>query len=606
MKSANAKILKTLAAKLCLCLVLGIAMPGCLRQAAANASVWDEPRTLDGVWKFHSGDSLAWARADYPDSHWVSVPLEHGLGRKTILREGMAWYRIAIRLPARPGPGKNLGLLHPAATPQEYYWDGNLIGRIGRIGLAGAMPAEDSGGDVALTEIPGRLSGPGSHVIAIRLSARHPLFYPNSMQVRLGEAKVLDLESNHQAMVMYLFAGILVFGAAYRFLNYRASGYGRNTLLFSLFVLSSAAYIVLVHLGSIVDLNEGQQLAVRLAFSLAWYFMISMVPDYFIFEESFPYRWLLPALLLGGLLAAVPMGLVFTGYAPLSWIALIVSANQAFVAISMAASIWVIGWAVWRKQSGGGLALLGILSMLAGILITRLLRIEWAWAAGVAAHVLFLAWAQTRRMSERMARHRGMDLQSARLEIEILKKNIQPHFLLNSLSSIIAWLEEDPKTAARLVNALADELGILLRISSQKTILLREEIELCRLHLKVMGLRQDKTYSLEEVGIRGDERIPPMVLHTLVENGLTHGYSGRANGAFLFKRQDLPGRARYSLFNDGVPSERKAKKAKPGGGTGLRYVRTRLEEAFPGRWSLDSQPVENGWLITLDIEHAAD
>jgi LytS/YehU family sensor histidine kinase len=236
---------------------------------------------------------------------------------------------------------------------------------------------------------------------------------------------------------------------------------------------------------------------------------------------------------------------------------------------------------------------------MAGITVTWMFQIEWAWAAGIAAHVIFLARAQSHQMSERIRRHQEMDLHSARLEIELLKKNIQPHFLLNSLNSIIAWLEEEPKTAAKLVNALADELGMLLRISSLKTISLEEEIRLCRIHLQVMGLRQDKTYSLEHTGVMGDERIPPMVLHTLVENGLTHGYVGKSNGTFLLRREDFPESVRYSLFNDGVPREKKEKKAE---GTGLRYVRTRLEEVFPGRWRLESRSVENGWEVTLDIK----
>ncbi|MDB5104880.1 MAG: regulator [Fibrobacteres bacterium] len=581
--------------------------------ASHSPSVWEKPRILDGIWKFRSGDSAAWALPGYRDSHWDSVRLNHGMCRRTVMRKDYAWYRIEVDIPPKPGPGGSgpggsgpggsLAILHQATTPQEFYWDGELIGRTGRVG---ASEAEERSGDISLTEVPERGSGPGRHVLAIRLSAHHPVFHPISMRVTLGEYSTLESGSIHEMMVMFFLAGIFVFGAVYRYLNYRASGYGRNTVLFSVFVLSCAAYIVTEYLGSVVDLDPGQRLAVRLALSVAWYFMISMVPDYFIFAETFPYRWLLPVLLIGGLFFAIPMGFVYTGYAPLPWIAPIFSANQAFVYLSMATSVWVIGWAVWRKQTGSSLALMGILSMMAGITVTWVFQVEWAWAAGIAAHVIFLAQAQNRKLSERLAQHRRMDLRSARLEIEILKKNIQPHFLLNSLSSIIAWLEEEPKTAARLVNALADELGILLRISAQKTILIKEELDLCRLHLQVMGLRQDKTYTLEESGIRGDERIPPMVLHTLVENGLTHGYTGRANGAFEFKRQDIPGGARYSLFNDGVPRDRKPGKEKKGEGTGLRYVRTRLEEAFPGRWSLDSRPAPNGWMVTLEIEHGTD
>jgi LytS/YehU family sensor histidine kinase len=141
---------------------------------------------------------------------------------------------------------------------------------------------------------------------------------------------------------------------------------------------------------------------------------------------------------------------------------------------------------------------------------------------------------------------------------------------------------------------------MLLRISSQKTIPLEEEINLCQVHLQVMGLRQDKTYSLDCTGLSGGERVPPMVLHTLVENGLTHGYVGRMKGSFRLRREDLAGGMRLTLFNDGVPREKKEKK---GEGTGLRYVRSRLEEAFPGRWSLESRPVADGWEVALEIKH---
>jgi hypothetical protein len=401
-------------------------------------------------------------------------------------------------------------------------------------------------------------------------------------------------------MIMFFLAGVMVFGAVYRFLNYRAAGYGRNTILFSVFVLSCAAMIVLQYLGAVVDLGPGQRLAAQLALAVAWYFMISLVPDYFIFAETFPYRWLLPVLLVGGLFFAIPMGFAHTGHAPPGWMTPIIGANHTYLGLSLAASLWVIGWAVWKRQPGSGFALLGILSMAAGGIASWALSAGWPWAAGVAAHVVFLARVQSGRIAERMAEHRGMELRSARLEIELLKKNIQPHFLLNSLNSIIAWLEEEPRTAARLVDALADELGMLLRISSRKTIPLEEEIDLCRVHLQVMGLRQDKTYSLDCAGLAGGERVPPMVLHTLVENGLTHGYVGKTAGSFLLKREDIAGGMRLTLFNDGTPREKKEKK---GEGTGLRYVRSRLEEAFPGRWRLESRPVENGWEVALDIEH---
>ncbi|MDB5049694.1 MAG: regulator [Fibrobacteres bacterium] len=570
---------------------LAAAKPGIL------AGVWEKPVILCGEsWKYHSGDSLQWARPDYDASHWDSAALMDSKKRKLVETPGFAWFRITVELGPLPASVGNLAIRHLPLTPQEFYWDGVLVGRTG---MPSTTAAGEKMGEMLLCEVPKAMAGPGPHVLAIRLSAHNPIFYPNPLYIALGDPATLELELEREAMIMFFLAGVFIFGAIYRFLNYRATGYGRNTFFFSLFVLSCSVYIIIQYIGLYVEMSERTYDLTLIVLGVAWYFMISMVPDYFIFAEKFPYRWLVPSLLIGGLFVAVPMGLGFAGRIPFHHAQMVYLANQIFTYMSVGASIWVIAWAVWRKQTGSGTALIGILCMLAGITFTWGFDNNWGWAAGIAAHIIFLARAQSLQMSERIRLHRETELRSARLEIELLKKNIQPHFLLNSLNSIIAWLEEEPKTAVTLVNALADELGILLKISSEKTIPMEEEIRLCRTHLQVMGLRQDKSYRLDHDGIRGDELIPPMVLHTLVENGLTHGYAGKLKGAFLLKREELPHCVRFSLFNDGIPKEKREHK---GEGTGLRYVRSRLEETFPGRWNLDSRAVENGWQVTLDIK----
>ena len=59
-------------------------------------------------------------------------------------------------------------------------------------------------------------------------------------------------------------------------------------------------------------------------------------------------------------------------------------------------------------------------------------------------------------------------LESARLEIQLLKKNIQPHYLMNSLESIIGWLEENPENSIEIIELLAKEFRLILDISDKK------------------------------------------------------------------------------------------------------------------------------------------
>ena len=207
--------------------------------------------------------------------------------------------------------------------------------------------------------------------------------------------------------------------------------------------------------------------------------------------------------------------------------------------------------------------------------------------------------AERRALASRRLRERAQ-LRSSRLEIELLKKNIQPHFLLNSLNATLAWLEENPKNAARLLQALAEELRLILDFSSRKLVSLGEELHLCQTHLILMGLRHDKNFTLEIKGeIDEDEKNPPLILHTLIENGLVHGFKGRDEGVFIFTRIREPeGRVVYRLSNNGSREVNPTRRR----GLGLRYIKTRLEESFPGRWELHSGPLTpEGWEVKISV-----
>ena len=65
-----------------------------------------------------------------------------------------------------------------------------------------------------------------------------------------------------------------------------------------------------------------------------------------------------------------------------------------------------------------------------------------------------------------------------------------------------------------------DEMRMLLDFSKKKLIPLYEEINLCKAHLQVMSLRQEKSYSLDIKGEYENIFLPPLIIHTLVENGL--------------------------------------------------------------------------------------
>ena len=114
-------------------------------------------------------------------------------------------------------------------------------------------------------------------------------------------------------------------------------------------------------------------------------------------------------------------------------------------------------------------------------------------------------------------------MRSSRLEAELLKRSLQPHFVMNSPDRL--WRSgsrEEPAVAVEMIEALSEELRLLGDIAPRRSIPLADELRLCRAHLTVMSRRKGIDYRLTEEGVDPSGEIPPAVVHTLVENAITH------------------------------------------------------------------------------------
>jgi LytS/YehU family sensor histidine kinase len=182
------------------------------------------------------------------------------------------------------------------------------------------------------------------------------------------------------------------------------------------------------------------------------------------------------------------------------------------------------------------------------------------------------------------------------LELDLLKKTIQPHFLMNALTAIRAWLIEKPKNAIKLLDALAGEIRPILDWTDKREIPLKQEVELCKSHLTVMGLRLEHSYEFITEGITGDEMVPPLIFHTLVENAFTHN-DPHEFSTFTLKKCIVDSCVQYIFIVDSKHTEEENSDE----GTGMRYVRKRLEEVFPGNWDLQYGSASEGYVVIIEI-----
>ena len=134
---------------------------------------------------------------------------------------------------------------------------------------------------------------------------------------------------------------------------------------------------------------------------------------------------------------------------------------------------------------------------------------------------------RTRQLSEAKAKNLATEAQLSSLE-----SRVRPHFLFNTLNSISALIREEPEKAERTVERLAALLRFSLDAASQKTVRLREEIQVVRNYLEIektrFGDRLKFSFAIDENAKA--IKIPPFAVQTLVENSIKHHVSKRSAG----------------------------------------------------------------------------
>lgn len=237
---------------------------------------------------------------------------------------------------------------------------------------------------------------------------------------------------------------------------------------------------------------------------------------------------------------------------------------------------------------------------LLSLLIAFLAPFNKSLFAGFSLILLGMFYLLSLRIKEQRLAYENSLVQSTRLRLELLKKNIQPHFLMNTLTSLIDWVEEAPDKGVLFIEALAKEFDLFNQIENKTLIPISQEIGLCRSHLEVMTYRKEIDYSWEEEGVDTNEKIPPGIFHTLLENGITHSLPLKDNSIqfkLIFKSNSDYKCYTFLTFATTVRQEASTKKE----GTGIKYVKARLTESYQEQWEFTSEPVNHGWKNTIKI-----
>lgn len=120
-------------------------------------------------------------------------------------------------------------------------------------------------------------------------------------------------------------------------------------------------------------------------------------------------------------------------------------------------------------------------------------------------------------------------------QLRALRAQVNPHFIFNCLNSLRALIVEDPLRAQNMVTQLSDILRYSLQSSATDTVRLGIELEAVDSYLKLEGVRLEERLrvAMDIQPESLDARVPPMLVQTLVENGIKHGVATLPHGGEL-------------------------------------------------------------------------
>jgi len=186
-------------------------------------------------------------------------------------------------------------------------------------------------------------------------------------------------------------------------------------------------------------------------------------------------------------------------------------------------------------------------------------------------------------------RYRQQELQAARLstqlvnaQLDVLKAQLQPHFLFNTLHTISSLMHEDVAAADRMVSRLSELLRLVLHHAEGQTVSLRQELEFVQAYLDIERVRfsdrMQVVFDVDEAGL--DAQVPSLMLQPLVENAVRYGVASRTDGGTIrLEAHVAADTLRLTITNDG-PGLGTRGAGGSGRGLGLSNVRERLTRLY--------------------------
>ena len=240
-----------------------------------------------------------------------------------------------------------------------------------------------------------------------------------------------------------------------------------------------------------------------------------------------------------------------------------------------------------------------------GLLASSFLLLAWS--------VLYISIKYSRLAQEQRERALQAEAMASKAQLQLLQYQLNPHFFFNALNTIRALIDENPARARDAITGFSDFVRYAMLDPSRHQLTLGDELASIQAYLDIEKIRfEDRLQVSIEVDEQTEQtRVPPFLVHPLVENAIKHGDWG-TDGALhvVIRAQQAVDRLRISVANTGdlgiagepLPvqhrGQQQGKNGLAGMGVGLTNLRQRLHQLF-GDDHVFNLYGEGGWVYAV-------
>jgi len=200
-----------------------------------------------------------------------------------------------------------------------------------------------------------------------------------------------------------------------------------------------------------------------------------------------------------------------------------------------------------------------------------------------------------------------LEHQASAAQLAMLRYQLNPHFLFNTLNSISTLvLLKQTERANAMLSRLASFLRYTLVNEQAAQVTLSQEVETLKLYLEIEKMRFEErmrpSFNVDPAAMHA--RVPSLLLQPLVENAIKYAVTPQEGGADIaVDARRVGNRVRITVSDTGPGTRGPQVGGSPSTGVGLANIRDRLSQAYGADHHIEANDTEGGFAVTIEIPY---